>query len=215
MLEIWRGGYIVDNHCVVERWDDIDFDKLPGQFVIKCTHDSGGAFVCKNKNRFNFDDVREQVCGNLRRNYFTPYREWPYKNIRPRIIVDQYLDDGTGSELRDYKFLCFGGLPKFMYCTIKGKNVYENFYDMDFNPVNIDHGFPRRIPEFEKPEAFEEMKYLVEKLAKGIPFVRVDLFYVNGMVYFGEYTFYDWAGLRPFKGDWDRILGEMIKLPSK
>lgn len=100
-----------------------------------------------------------------------------------------------------------------MYCTIKGKDVYENFYDMEFNPVPIDHGFPRHQPEFEKPAAFDEMKEVAAKLSKDVPFVRVDLFYVDGKIYFGEYTFYDWAGLRPFGGNWDAELGKLIKLP--
>lgn len=103
-----------------------------------------------------------------------------------------------------------------MYITIKGKGVFENFYDMNFNLVDINHGFKRHVPEFERPEAFEEMKALCTKLLDGlnIPFVRVDFFYVNKQIYFGEFTFYDWAGLRPFKEkSWDERLGEMIQLP--
>ena len=102
-----------------------------------------------------------------------------------------------------------------MYCTIKGKDVYENFYDMDFQPVAIDHGFPRHQPEFERPANFELMKELAAKLSKDIPFVRVDFFDVDGKVYFGEFTFYDWAGLRPFGGNWDKTLGDLIKLPDR
>ena len=209
------GGYIVDNLLVTDSWDEIDFSVLPERFVIKCTHDSGGAFVCRDKNTFDFEGTRQIIERNFKRNYFFPCREWPYKNIQPRIIIDRYLDDHTGNELRDYKWWCFNGVPTYMYCTIKGKDVYENFYDMDFKPVAIDHGFPRHQPEFERPANFELMKELATKLSQGIPFVRVDFFDVEGKVYFGEFTFYDWAGLRPFGGDWDKKLGALIKLPEK
>lgn len=206
--------YVVENYGVWGQWADIDFSKLPNQFVIKGTHDSGGAFVCRNKKDFDFDGIRKIVEKYQRTNYFFHLREWPYKNIKPRIIIDKLLDDHTGNELRDYKFWCFGGEPRYMYCTIKGKNIYENFYDMDFKPVQIDHGFPRHYPEFQKPSQFELMKELAVKLSQNIPFVRVDFFQVGDQVYFGEFTFYDWGGLRPFSDySTDLLLGDLIKLP--
>ena len=207
--------YVVENYGVYDCWDDIDFDALPSQFVIKGTHDSGGAFVCKDKATFNYPKVRMAVEKNLRTNYFYPLREWPYKNIKPRIIVDRFLDDHTGKELRDYKWWCFNGKPVYMYCTIKGKDIFENFYDMDFNLVNIDHGFPRHQPEFNKPSQFGLMKSLAEILSEGIPFVRIDFFVVKDKVFFGEFTFYDWGGMRPFaEYEQDLWLGELIVLPE-
>jgi hypothetical protein len=206
--------YVVENYVVADRWEDIDFDKLPNQFVIKCTHDSGGAFICRDKKTFDYDKVRKRIERNLKMRNWKTGREWPYKDIPHRIIVDRLLDDHTGNELRDYKFWCFNGVPTYMYCTIKAANIYENFYDMDFQPVNIDHGFPRHQPEFEKPTNFELMKDLASKLSKGIPFLRVDFFDVEGKVYFGEFTFYDWGGTRPFRGNWDNYLGQFIKLPT-
>ncbi len=204
--------YVVKNLVVAEKWEDIDFEKLPNQFVIKCTHDSGGAIVCRDKTAFDFETARYRINTNLKRNWFWYYREWPYKNIEPKIIVDQLLNDHTGNELRDYKFWCFNGKPTYMYFTIKGDNVYENFYDMDFQPVMIDHGFPRHQPEFEQPANFELMRNLATKLSQGVPFVRVDFFDVDGRVYFGEFTFYDWGGMRPFEGNWDEKLGELMDL---
>lgn len=204
--------YVVENYGVYEKWDEIDFNSLPAQFVIKCTHDSGGAHVCRDKALFDFSATKQKIERNLNRNYFYLKREWVYKDIKPRIIVDKFLDDHTGNELRDYKFWCFNGNPTYMYCTIKGKNIFENFYDMDFRVVEIDHGFPRHKPEFEKPLNFELMKSLARKLSEGIPFVRVDFFEVEGRVYFGEFTFYDWAGLRSFEGNWDEQLGKLISL---
>lgn len=206
--------YVVDNYAVANKWEDIDFSKLPERFVVKCTHDSGGAFVCHDKKCFDFDGTRKQVMENLNTNYYYSLREWPYKNVKPRIVVDRLLDEHTGNKLQDYKFWCFDGQPVYMYCTIKGGQVYENFYDMEFQPVPIDHAFPRHKPEFERPSHFELMKELATQLSQGIPFVRVDFFYVEGQVYFGEYTFYDWGGFRSFSGDWDERLGDLIKLPK-
>jgi hypothetical protein len=207
--------YVVENYGVYDRWDEIDFNKLPEKFVIKCTHDSGGAFVCTKSSEAELDQVRKDIEYNLTVHNFKICREWPYKNIPHRIIIDRYLNDGTGEGLRDFKFWCFNGKPTFMYMTVKSNSVFENFYDMDFNPVMIDHGFPRHVPEFEKPASFEKMKELAAKLSAGIPFVRIDFFYVDGQIYFGEYTFFDWGGMRPFKGNWDKKLGQYLELPTK
>ena len=206
--------YIVENYAVSDNWDGIEWDKLPDQFVVKCTHDSGGAFICRDKKTFDFAGTRKIIERNLSTYNYKIAREWPYKNVPHRIIVDKLLDEHTGRELRDYKFWCFNGNPTYMYCTNKAKEIYENFYDMEFNPIMIDHGFKRHLPEFEKPAEFETMKKLAKVLSAGIPFVRIDFFDVEGRVYFGEFTFFDWGGLRPFKGDWDRILGELIILPE-
>ena len=173
-----------------------------------------GGVICKDKSAFKLP--LKKLKTSLARNYFYGKREWVYKNIEPLILIDRLLDDGIHKELRDYKFWCFDGKPQYMYITIKGKDVFENFYDMNFNPVDINHGFKRNVPEFERPEAFDEMKSLCTKLLDGlnIPFVRVDFFYVNKQIYFGEFTFYDWAGLRPFADKaWDDRLGQLIHLP--
>lgn len=204
--------HVVKNYGVYDQWEDIDFSILPNKFVIKGTHDSGGAFVCKDKSTFNFKEAERRIKHNQRINYFYPLREWPYKNIKPRIIIDQLLDDHSGHELRDYKFWCFNGKPTFMYITNKGKVIKENFYDMDFKPVFIDHGFERTIPEYEKPTNFDKMKELSAKLSAGIPFVRIDFFNVDGKIYFGEFTFYDWGGMRPFCNGWDEKIGKYIQL---
>ncbi len=207
--------YVVKNLGYWRSFEEIDFDALPNQFVLKCTHDSSGAIICRDKNTFDKLSARRKINLSLKMNYFYACREWPYKNIPHRIIADELLNDHSGKELNDYKFWCFNGVPKYMYCTVKSNDVYENFYDMDFKPANIDHGFRRRAPEFAKPEAFELMKELAGKLSAGIPFVRIDFFYVDGKVYFGEYTFFDWAGLQPFKTyQQDLELGKLIELPK-
>ena len=205
--------FVVKNYGVWNKFEDIDFSLLPEMFVLKCTHDSSGAIICKDKNTFDIDQARKKINQSIKKNYFYILREWVYKNISPRIIADEFLDDGRKGELQDYKFWCFNGTPRVMYMTNKGKNVFENFYDMEFNPLDINHGFPRVNPEYSKPQSFDKMKELAEKLSKGIPFVRVDFFEIKGKPYFAEFTFYDWGGLKPFKNkEWDIRLGTWIDL---
>ena len=206
--------FVVPNYGVWDNFDDINFDNLPNEFVLKTTHDSSGVIICKDKKLFDLSKVKIKLNNSLKMNYYWPEREWPYKNIRPRIIADKFLDSHNGTPLLDYKFWCFNGRPTYMYCTVKDKEVFENFYDMDFNPVNINHGFPRRYPEFNKPVNFDVMKELAERLSTDIPFVRIDFFNVDGRVYFGEFTFYDWGGVKPFANyDIDLDIGSLISLP--
>lgn len=205
--------YVVPCYGVYDSFDDIDFEKLPNRFVMKSTHDSSGVVICQDKLTFDIASARTHFKKSLSRNWFWPSREWVYKNIKPRIIIDKYLGNDPTKEIQDYKFWCFNGKPIYMYITNKGKNINENFYDMNFSPVDINHGFPRQAPEFSKPEAFEEMKELAQTLSSGIPFVRVDFFYVDGKVYFGEYTFYDWGGQKAFASyEQDKSLGDLIIL---
>ncbi len=207
--------YLVPNFGVWDSVDDINFESLPKQFVLKATGDSSGIVICKDKSKLDIDAIKSKLSHCQNTNYYYFLREWVYKDIKSRIIADKFLDDNSGTELLDYKFWCFNGIPKVMYCTNKGKQIYENYYDMNFDPIDINHGFQRKSPEFDKPAAFEEMKSLAAKLSEGIPFVRIDFFYVQGKVYFGEFTFYDWGGMRPFADKkWDDILGSWIKLPK-
>lgn len=207
--------YVIPAYGVYSSFDEIDFDKLPNQFILKCTHDSGSYAICKEKRSFDKQTARKILERGLKRNYFYNSREWPYKNIPPRIVADTLLDDHSGHELRDYKWWCFNGEPKVMYCTNKAKDIFENFYDMDFKPLPISHGFRRNNPEFDKPSEFEKMKELAGKLSKGLPFVRIDFFDVNGIIYFGEFTFYDWGGnARIEPEEWNERLGSWITLPA-
>lgn len=208
------GEYVVPNLGVWNNVDEIDFNALPNQFVLKCTHDSGGNYICKDKSQMDVNQVKKWLSFRLSLDYYLPGRDKQYRDIPKKIIADIYLDDGTRTELRDYKWWCFDGKPVYMYYTNKGENIYENFYDMEYNPVDINHGFPRLLPEQPKPANFELMKDLAAKLSKNIPFVRVDFFDVGGHVYFGEFTFFDWGGLKPFKTyEMDLELGQLINLP--
>ncbi len=207
--------YVVPCYGVWESYGDIDFSQLPSKFVLKATHDSSGIVICKDKSALDVKDARIIINKSLKTDYFLKGFEWPYKDVQRRVLADFYLEDNSRVELQDYKWWCFGGEPKVMYITNKGKfrQCEENFYDMDFLPLNINHGFPRTKPEYDKPALFEKMKELACVLSQGIPFVRIDFFVVNEKIYFGEYTFFDHAGLRPFVDNgWDEKLGSWIIL---
>lgn len=207
--------YVNPTLAVYNSVDEIDLDALPAQFVLKCNHDSGSVVICKDKATFDLDAAKRKLRVAMKKNFYWEAREWPYKNVKRVILADEYLDDHLGDELRDYKFYCFNGEPKIVYCTNKGRDIYENFYDMDFNTMDISHGFRRFEPEITKPEGFETMKRNAALLSAGIPFVRVDFNEVEGRVLFGEFTFFDWAGFCKIQPkEWDDILGDWIKLPT-
>lgn len=207
--------YVNSTLAVYNAVDEINLDELPEQFVLKCNHDSGSVVICKDKASFDLETAKRKLDAAMNKNFYWEAREWPYKNVQHVILADRYLDDHLGDELRDYKFYCFNGEPKIVYCTNKGRDIYENFYDMDFNPIDISHGFRRFEPEITKPDGFEIMKKNAALLSAGIPFVRVDFNEVEGQVLFGEFTFYDWAGFCKIQPkEWDDILGDWIKLPT-
>ena len=205
--------YIVPLIGVWNSVNDIDFDLLPKKCMLKANYDSGGTSVYE-RGKTDISTLKSKLQGSKSFNYYYRSREWPYKNVEHKIIAEEFLDNG-GQIIYDYKFWCFNGVPKVVYVTCKSGKIFENFYDMDFNVLDIDHGFQRHYPEFEKPEYFELMKILATQLSKNIPFVRCDFMPVNGKIYFGECTFFDWGGFRPFGGDWDKKLGELLILPNK
>ena len=200
-------------------FDEINFEALPTQFVLKTTHDCGGVIICKDKSQFDKEHARKFLSEHLKNNYYISDREWPYKNVKPQIFAEAYMEDlGTG-ELRDYKFFTFGGDAKIMFvATDRGKKDTEtkfDFFDMDFNHLNIRNGHPNADICPEKPKSFDKMKVLAEKLSKNIPHLRVDFYEADGKLFFGELTFYHWSGLVPFEPvEWDRTLGNWIKLPT-
>ena len=211
--------YIIPVYGVWDRFDDIDFSTLPDKFVLKCTHDSGSYAICKNKADFNFEAAKKLLKKRLKRQYFVCSREWPYKNVKPRIIAEAYMEDSKYKELRDYKFFTFGGEPKALYIVQgrgKGETTVADFFDMDFNhlPITFDHNMAEVPPV--KPECFEEMKRLAAILSKGTPQLRVDFYEVDGKVYFGEMTFFHCSGFGSFNPDyWDKTFGDWIVLPQK
>ena len=211
--------YIIPLLGVWDRAEDIDFAALPERFVLKTTHDSGSYVVCKDKSKLDIPAVRKRMAKFLKRKYYDGNREWPYKNVRPRIIAEAYMEDSRYGELRDYKFFTFGGEPRVLYIAQgrgRGEPTVADFFDMDFNhlPFTIDHDTAPVPPE--KPEGFERMKQLAAKLSRGTPQLRVDFYEVDGRVYFGEMTFFHCSGMEAFHPEqWDRTFGDWVTLPEK
>lgn len=211
--------YVIPLLGVWDRVEDIDFDALPKRFVLKTTHDSGGIVVCKDKSELNVAAAKKRLRFFLKRNYYDENREWPYKNVKPRIIAEAYMEDSRQGELRDYKFFTFGGEPKVLYITQgrgKGEPTVADFFDMEFNhlPFTIDHDMADVPPE--KPVNFELMKKLAAQLSEGTPQLRVDFYEVDGRVYFGEMTFFHCSGMAPFHPEqWNRTFGDWVTLPPK
>ena len=210
--------YIIPTLGVWNSFDQIDFDSLPDRFVLKCTHDSGGIAIVKDKSTFDKEKARKRFKIALGRNPYDVTREWPYKNVKPRIIAEQYMENEATQDLRDYKFFSFDGQTKAMFIATERASETEetkfDFFDMEYNHLDFQNGHPNADVLPEKPLRFDEMRALADKLSKGIPQVRVDFYEVNGKVYFGEMTFFHWSGMKPFDPEeWDRKFGDWIKLP--
>lgn len=211
--------YIIPTLGVWERFEDINFDSLPSQFVLKCTHDSGGIVIVKDKNHLNLKVARKKINRSLKYNYFYFGREWPYKNVKARILAEEFLEDHATSELRDYKFFCFNGKAKVLFIASDRQNPTTDtkfdFFDMEFHHLDFTNGHPNSEHQILKPSTFDEMKQLAEALSKDIPHVRVDFYDVDGKVYFGELTFSHWSGFVPFEPpEWDKKFGDWIILPK-
>ena len=208
--------FIIPTLGVWDKFDDIEFENLPKDFVLKCTHDSGGLVICKDKSKLDLSKARKKINKSLKRNYYKAGREYPYKEVKPRIIAEKYMEDEALGELVDYKFYTFGGVPKVLFIASNrmSGNTCADYYDMDFNKLPFTWGYPNSSVEIKKPKNFEKMVYLAEILAKNTTELRVDFYEVNGKVYFGELTFFDGSGFCAFEpNEWDLKLGEYIVLP--
>lgn len=210
--------YIIPTIGVYNKFEEIDFNKLPNRFVIKCTHDSGGLVIVKDKKTIDINLIRRKINKCLRKNYYNSSKEWPYKNVKPRIIIEKYMEDNNNISMRDYKFFCFNGVPKLMYLS-EGLEDHStarmSFYDMNFDISDCkraDYKQLEYVPK--KPKTFEKMKEFASLLSHNIPHLRVDFYEINGKLYFGELTFFTCSGFIPFeKEKWNKKLGEWIKIP--
>ena len=210
--------YLVPLLGVWERAEDIDFDSLPDRFVLKCTHDSESVVICKDKSKLDVKATRKKLAAALKINFYYYNREWVYKDIKPRIIAEEYLEDEKDAELRDYKIFCFDGVPKAMFIAVD-RAIHKtkfDFYDMDFNHLDLKQHYPNSDQPVHKPISFDRMKELASILSAGLYHVRVDFYEVNGKIYFGELTFFHHGGNTPFEPEeWDYIFGEWLRLPHK
>lgn len=206
--------YIIPTLNVWDNVEDINFKDLPDQFVLKCTHDSGGIVICENKAQLDIKAAIKKLKKHLSNNFYYYGREWPYKNIKPRIIAEKYM----GKNLIDYKFFCFGGKVKTILVCSNRNETSKNtdFYDLNWNPMPFTRTSYTNNPKgIEKPKKLEEMISIAEKLSRNIPFVRVDLYEINSKVFFGELTFYPSSGFEGFSpNEYDKILGDWLELPN-
>ena len=198
--------------------DEIDFAALPDQFVLKCTHDSGGVIICKDKSALDIPAAKAALNKHLKHNYYWTNREWPYKDVPPRIIAEKYMEDETG-ELRDFKFLCFNGrLRTEFICTERytETGLRVTFFDEDWNRLPFIRHYPSSEKEIPRPESFEEMKRISELLSEDMAFARIDFYEVSGEIYLGEITLYPGSGLEEFDPpEWDERIGSWLTLPAK
>jgi len=210
--------YLIPTLGIYNSFDEIDFEKLPNEFVIKCTHDSGSVIVCKDKEKFDINGAKKKINKAMRRKYYSTYREWPYKNVKHRIIVEKFMKDGLNDDLRDYKVLCFNGKPTVIEVHDdrfnKERGLSLTYYDTEWNRLDIsDYGVKTSETNHKKPELLSDMLSLSEKLAKNIINVRIDWYVINGALYFGEITLYDGSGMNMYDAaETDLQLGNMLDI---
>lgn len=209
--------YIVPTYAVWERSGDVDVSGLPEKFILKTNHASGEVVICRDRNHFNLADAQGRLAVMLGDDYWRMGMEIAYRDIPRRIFAEELLEHENGAELLDYKFFCFGGEVKFLKVNF-GKDVdfRANYYDLDFRLLPFGERWPAPDPSrnFTAPENFGEMVDVAKRLSSGLPFARIDLYNVDGSIYFGEITLYPTSGFGPFDSEeWDLRLGEMIELP--
>lgn len=209
--------YVIPLLGVWDKFEDIDFKALPKQFVLKCTHDSGGIVICKDKDNFDVNISKNKIENSLKQNFFYWGREWPYKNVKPRIIAEEYMVDESETELKDYKVFCFHGEPRLIDVDFNRYIKHmRNLYTVDWEYIDAEIEYPTNArQQIDKPKKLEEMLNLARKLSKGIPFVRIDFYVINDRVYFGEMTFYHESGIGRFNPESLNIkLGNLICLEN-
>ena len=203
------------------NFEEIDFEALPDQFVLKCTHDSGGLVICRAKNKLDIAEAKDKIEKSLRRNFYQRCREWPYKDVKPRIIAEAYMEDEREAlGLTDYKFFCFHNIPKMVSISQGSENhatASVSFYDLEGHEMPFHRSdYKPMAGEMTLPQNFIEMKQVAQKLAEKVdsPFVRIDLYSICGKVYFSEVTFTPCAGMTPFEPNhWDKDIGQWLTLP--
>lgn len=211
--------YIIPTLGVWDKFENVEFEKLPNQFVLKPTHTSGNIFICKNKEKIDYKKLKKMVRGWMKRKYYPIHREWPYKNIKPRIIAERYMQNKNDEDLKDYKFFCFNGKPKIiLVCSerFSSNNMCETWFDENWNCLDIIEANHRINKKIKKPVNFSQMMEFSKKLSRSISFIRVDFYEIDSKIYFGELTFFPATGLEKFEPEkWNRRLGNMLELPKE
>ena len=205
--------YIIPTYTVVTKMNEINIDDLPMQFVLKCTHDSGSVYVCKNKEKFNYARIKEKIENSMQIDYFYYLREKQYKEIAHKIIIEKFIENES-NEPMEYKFFCFSGIPKIVMVILNDNGIRKsNFYDMKFKKLDLKIENPNFGQCVKCPKEFEKMKEIAQTLSEGFKFIRVDLYCVGNQIFFGEYTFQHWGGfLHIDPVEWEKRMGEWIEI---
>lgn len=220
-------AYVVKTLDAWSSADAIDVSSLPEKFVLKTNHDCGGVLICTDRDSFDIDGAKDFFRRRLKRNYFFGCREWPYKNVKPIIFAEEFLDskDGNGHNegdtwegIDEFDFFCFDGEPRLISYCYGDKNDsekrYNDFYDSEWKLLPLTMGYASSQESIPAPKQLDEMLELSRRLSEGIPFLRVDLFICGEHVLVGELTFYPWGGFTPFSpAEAEISLGHMVNLP--
>ena len=212
--------HVIPTLKVWDKPSQIDFYQLPDQFVLKCNHNSGaGMTICVDKSKLNLAQTRRNLQAGLKNNSYLAGREWPYKNVQKKVFAETFMKDDSTGALVDYKFYCFNGEPRFLYVGLANyhdgkKNDELTYLTLDWKTAPFYRTDHKPFPyEIEKPAKYEQMLEISSELSHGIPFVRVDLYHINGKVYFSEFTFFPGGGFNEFKPyDWERKIGSWVDL---
>lgn len=206
-------GYLNDLLGLYDHVEQIEFDMLPDQFVLKVTHGSSYNIICPNKDELDWEDCRKRLSGWLRKNHFNLGYEWAYKNIRPRIVCEKFMQDEAGGIPKDYKFFCFEGVPKFIQVdTGRYSDHYRDMMTTEWQPIALRYHFPHCPGGVARPENLQEMLDVATALSAGLRFCRVDLYHLPRVV-FGEMTFYPDSGWIHFEpASYDKVFGDLIPL---
>lgn len=212
--------YIIPTLGVWNSFDEIDFDSLPNQFVLKCTHDSGGLVICKDKSMLDKEAAKVKIERSLATDFYKQGREWPYKNVPRRIIAEQYMEEVSKTDttdLIDYKFFCFNGVLTFCQ-VIRDRSTKEtiDFYDMEWNHQEFYGLNPvarNGLKSVARPVHLDKMIEIATKLSNGMPMSRIDLYVINDREYFGEITLFPGCGIGIFTPEeWNLKIGNLIDI---
>lgn len=219
VADIVGDKYVIPTYGVYNSFDEIDFDSLPDEFVLKTNVGGGGSgvIVCKSKRDLDKDRARIKLEKSLKTSIYRKLKEWPYKNVVPKILCEELIKSDNCGAINDYKIYCFNGVPKVvMIATGRYSDLHFDYFDSDFNRLQLEQGGTNSNIIHVRPKNYDEMLSVASRLSQGLPHVRVDLYNVDGKIYFGEMTFFDSSGFAEFSPEkWDYVWGDWIKLPTK
>lgn len=205
--------YINETIAIYPNTKNIDFSKLPPQFVLKANHDSGSVLIVKDRNNIDFEKLKK-IERNLKLNYGQFSKEWVYDDIEPQIIIEKLLESEDGKSLKDYKIFCFNGQPKIIQVDLERFEGHrKNLYDTNWDRLDLEITYPNADYDVKKPELLNEMLDMTKILAKPFNHVRVDWYIHKDRLVFGEMTFFHGSGFSKFNSvEWEKKMGSWFEV---